>query len=144
MKCTKVLENNLISYRLIKSHLDEHLWCNNIKNETDGFIDFANKYAWMIREVYCISICSNKDKCEAPKIKPPQITDDLLYKIIKKYEAEKYVEVLFLITKKHIDQYKWYRKINNYKDAIKSFLEEYGWIAEELLDQKYAKGDNDE
>ena len=130
MKCKRVLENNLITYQLIKKHLDKYKLYNHIEDETKSFTDFVNKYAWIIREVYCLSICPDKNICR--KLSKIKLNTNLL-NIIKNY---KYARVLSPIIQKYLDKH----KIDNYEDAVENFLKEYGWIAKELLDQKYAKG----
>ena len=48
---------------IIKRHLERHKWFNAIPTEEDGIADFINKYAWLMRELYCGYACPSRETC---------------------------------------------------------------------------------
>jgi hypothetical protein len=36
------------------------------------------------------------------------------------------------LIKKHVDNHKWYNKIENYEDGVADFVGKFGWIMREL------------
>lgn len=143
-RCNRVKEFCLEQMELIREHLNAHKWYNGIEHDEEAIVDFANKYAWIMREVYCSSICKLRCKClAAPKFNTqilPDITDAELMKLIREHEpAENLTRIEFKIVKKHIRDHKWFNKIGTYKEAVPHFIDRYGWIIRELSERKSVK-----
>ena len=51
--------------KIIGRHLDKHKWYQHIDNKEKALQDFVDKYAWIIREMYCDAACPEKSKCAA-------------------------------------------------------------------------------
>ena len=61
--CNHVKEVNEAEIGVIERHIAEHKWCNNICDSDEGIIDFIQKYAWIMHEMYCESACPDRDNC---------------------------------------------------------------------------------
>ena len=61
--CNELKEFLDVERRIILKHIDSHKWFNGIADKNAAIIDFINKYAWLIRETYCMSICENSGDC---------------------------------------------------------------------------------
>jgi hypothetical protein len=48
---------------IILKHIDEHKWFNHISDKNVAIADFIEKYAWLIREVYCKCLCDKEEDC---------------------------------------------------------------------------------
>jgi len=83
LKSCKNLKQLLkIEVEIIKKHIDEHKWCNEIADEGDAICDFANKYAWLMREMYCGTKCERRQECElAEKFLIKELTEELKNKL---------------------------------------------------------------
>lgn len=55
---------------LMERHLTKHKFFQHIEDPGEAVIDFIQKYAWVIREVYC-DLCSDNKEC---KIYKTQVT----------------------------------------------------------------------
>jgi hypothetical protein len=124
-----------IETQLINEHIDKHKWCNHIIGDEEAIVDFVGKFAWLIREIYCGSICEHRSDCCAAK----DIIDK--YKFIpSRHEWEKYLEFSYggedqdLIELKiktihfNIETHKWLNKIGKYEEAVQDFLNKFGWV----------------
>ena len=49
---------------VIKKHIANHKWFNQISDENEGVMDFIKKYGWLMREMYCNFSCPLRDKCK--------------------------------------------------------------------------------
>lgn len=67
-KCNKLKEFMSCQLEVIQRHIDEHKWLNGIEDKDKAVNDFVKKFGWIIRELYCLYSCSEKDKCNLPKI----------------------------------------------------------------------------
>jgi hypothetical protein len=65
--CPKLNELLNAEIEVIKRHLDEHKWFQHIVDDSDGAIDFIEKYGWLMREMYCSYCCPMKGHCEWEK-----------------------------------------------------------------------------
>lgn len=69
----KNLKNFLnIQMEIIEKHIDEHKWFTHIEDKNAALIDFANKFAWTWRELYCGYSCEFRDSCELSKPYKPK------------------------------------------------------------------------
>jgi hypothetical protein len=48
---------------IIKKHLDRHKWFLHITDEQLAAMDFAKKYGWIMKELYCLHACKKRSKC---------------------------------------------------------------------------------
>ncbi len=143
-KCTRIQDILKAEKSVILRHLDDHKWYNSIEDENSAIMDFVWKYAWLMREVFCGSVCSEKDCCEASKsIRESflhDVSDGELNEFIRKYNNTdlprelSYIELQ--VIKTHIGFHKWFRGIESYEDAVRDFLFNFGWLIKEVFDQK--------
>jgi hypothetical protein len=134
-KCTKVSEILTVEIEVIKNHLSMHKYYNHIDCDDDAIIDFVHKYAWVMRETYCGSICRYRETCDVVPQFPnlSDISDGELHTLIREFEPDMDLNgIEFSIVKKHIKDHKWYHGISTYREAIAHFLKKYGWIIKEL------------
>lgn len=47
---------------VISRHIDKHKWYKGIAKKEDAIKDFIDKYAWMMREMYC-DLCPTSKDC---------------------------------------------------------------------------------
>ena len=60
------LDNLLKEQELvIKRHIKKHKYYTHKENMEDAISDFVDKYAWIMREIYCNSACSKSKECIA-------------------------------------------------------------------------------
>ena len=139
-KCTNVKAILEAEREVIKAHLNRHKWYNHIKDEEAAIIDFIWKYAWLMREIYCGKLCKINQKCDAGGCFRAaflkDISDGELNKYIKEYKGGEYPDELtrtqLQVIKHHISMHKWFHRIDNYHDAVKDFLEKFGWVIDEM------------
>jgi len=124
---------------LIQSHIAKHRWCNRFKNDNEAIIDFVHKYAWLMREVFCGVMCAHRGTCNAAdQFKVAfleDISDDELEKYIKLNYEDNELEVVKIklqVLKHDIKTHKWLNKIDNYDEAVKDFLNKFGWVIYEM------------
>ncbi|HPM74157.1 MAG TPA: hypothetical protein PLA71_00360 [Saccharofermentans sp.] len=48
----------------MKRHLSEHKWFRGIESDDAALRDFVANFGWIMREMYCLSACPDRDKCE--------------------------------------------------------------------------------
>ena len=58
--------------KLIRKHLDRHKWFQGIPDEGEGIRDFIEKYGWLIRELYCGYVCSERSNCKLAEAFRPE------------------------------------------------------------------------
>ena len=46
---------------VIKKHLGEHKWLRQIKDDDEGIHSFIHDYGWVIRGMYCTSVCKDRE-----------------------------------------------------------------------------------
>lgn len=61
--CQKLKDLMKVEREIISRHIDDHKWFNQIVDKNEGVADFIQKYAWIIREMFCTYMCENKDGC---------------------------------------------------------------------------------
>jgi hypothetical protein len=62
-ECDELKEFLDVERRIILKHIDSHKWFNGIADKNEAIADFISRYAWLIRETYCMSICGNSKNC---------------------------------------------------------------------------------
>lgn len=62
--CTNLKKLLSVECEIIKRHIDDHKWFNAIADKETAICDFIEKYAWLMREVYCGSVCEKRYECE--------------------------------------------------------------------------------
>ena len=120
---------------IIVEHIKKHKWCNSIEDPNIAIIDFVHKFAWLMREVYCGAMCPHKDACgvnnEFRKTFLADISDGEIREYIKySYgeEEEDLIKLKLHVIKHDIRSHKWLNKIGNYEDAVRDFLNKFGWV----------------
>jgi len=48
---------------VIKRHFKNHKWFKHLKGDAEAQIDFIDKYGFIMREMYCGYICSDREDC---------------------------------------------------------------------------------
>lgn len=48
---------------IIKKHLNRHMWFQHISDEQLAAMDFAKKFGWVMKELYCLHACKKRHKC---------------------------------------------------------------------------------
>ena len=61
--CIRLSELLKTEKEIIKRHIDEFKWYRQIPDINEGIISFIKEYGWIIREMYCSHICTEKDNC---------------------------------------------------------------------------------
>jgi hypothetical protein len=139
-KCTRVHDILRAETEVIKAHLNRHKWYNHIKDENEAVMDFIWKYAWLMREIYCGRLCGSSQKCDAGSCFRAaflsDISDGELVEYVKEYKGNEYpddlTKIQLQVIKHHISMHKWFHRINNYHDAVKDFIEKFGWVIDEM------------
>jgi hypothetical protein len=49
---------------VVSKHLDEHKYLRNMNDKEEALGSFIKDYGWLIREMYCVSICGKRNECE--------------------------------------------------------------------------------
>jgi len=124
---------------IIKDHIAKHKWCNGIEDENDAIADFVQKFAWLMREIFCGALCPHKEECEVndefKKVFLGDISDGEIQEYINvSYGGEdsRLVKIKLHVIKHDISTHKWLNKIDNYEDAVKDFLSKFGWLIFEI------------
>lgn len=60
-------------------------------------------------------------------------------KELKCIELSDFMKTQFDIIKKHLDEHKYLRKIENKDEALESFVQDYGWLIRELYCTRICK-----
>jgi len=137
--CEHIKDILNVEQKLIKQHIIEHKWCNGFDNRNDAIIDFVQKYAWLMREVFCGVMCPYRNKCEVSDVFRKAFLEDIsdgeieeFIKLDYKDNNRKVVKIKLQILKHDLKAHKWLNKIDNYEDAVKDFLSKFGWLIYEM------------
>lgn len=52
---------------VILRHIQNHKWFRKIGDYNEGVADFIDCYGWLMRDMYCTSICEHRDSCKISK-----------------------------------------------------------------------------
>jgi len=63
--CTHLKEYLEEQKKIMARHLDKHKYYQHIADPTSALQDFIDKYAWVMREMYCDKICAENKSCMA-------------------------------------------------------------------------------
>jgi hypothetical protein len=138
MGCQHVHEILAVEKKIIEQHIDKHKWCNNIQGENKAICDFAQKFAWLMREIFCTYMCKERSHCPfcfqfkyifLERISDGEIREYMRYAV---EEDEELIRLKLRIVKHNIQSHKWLNKIDTYEGAVKSFLEKFGWLIYEM------------
>ncbi|MCU0610615.1 MAG: hypothetical protein MUE60_02365 [Candidatus Eisenbacteria bacterium] len=55
---------------IIQRHLERHMWFRRIDNREEALRDFVSEFGWVMRELYCGSICGDRRECPAEQDRP--------------------------------------------------------------------------
>jgi len=55
---------------IIQRHLERHMWFRHFDNREEALRDFVNEFGWVVRELYCGRICTDRSECAPEMIKP--------------------------------------------------------------------------
>lgn len=127
-RCTHLRELLTAQKTIIQRHIAEHLWFQHITDKDDGIADFIKKFAWIMREIYCGYICTERLDCPIADEylpQPPDQNDPVPQDILALATNE--------IIRKHLDEHKWFQHIAEQAEAKIDFLTKFGWILQELI-----------
>ena len=63
-ECQRLSDFMKVQMDIIRKHLDEHKYLRKIEKTDDALHSFIHDYGWVIRELYCSHICSDKLECK--------------------------------------------------------------------------------
>lgn len=63
MACKHFSDLMKIQIDIIQRHIGEHQYFQHITDRNKAVADFIIKYAWLMRETYCLA-CPDKKECE--------------------------------------------------------------------------------
>jgi hypothetical protein len=66
-KCTELDKLLKAEIDIIKKHLSRHKYFQHITDEQLATIDFAKKYGWIMKELFCINCCTKRNSCQHAK-----------------------------------------------------------------------------
>lgn len=134
-KCLHVSEFLDIERKVILDHIHKHKWCNKFESTEEAIADFVQKYAWLMREIYCGSMCHFKDECRVNEGFKYSVLKDISDGEIAEYiqmdcddESDEIVKIKLRVLKHDIEAHKWLNKIDNYADAVRDFLNRFSWV----------------
>jgi len=137
--CSNIKRILKVERAIIEDHIDKHKWCKRIKDSDEAIIDFVQEFAWLMREIYCGAVCLDRDNCEASSELRRAFLDDISDGEIREYikcsfddKDENLLRVKLHVIKHGISTYKWLNKIGTYEDAVKDFLQKFGWLIFEV------------
>ena len=53
---------------IMRKHLDEHQMLRGIEDKNVATESFIHDFGWLLREMFCIHVCEDKDECEHAKL----------------------------------------------------------------------------
>lgn len=67
--CTHLEDILKVETEIIQRHLNKHKWYLGVEKDRpvgydEAVIDFVDKYAWLMREMYCGNVCPYRKDCE--------------------------------------------------------------------------------
>ena len=139
-KCCKHIREILdVERKIIIKHIEKHKWFNHFEFEHDAITDFVNKYAWLMREVFCGALCPHREVCQVSekfrKAFLSDISDGEINKYIKQNCDDEVREIRKLklqVLKNDLKKHKWLNQIDNYPKAVDDFLNKFGWLIYEM------------
>lgn len=134
-RCECVSEILRVERNVILEHIDKHKWCNKFENDEEAIADFIQRYAWLMREVYCGAMCSFREECKVCEKFKKAFLEDISDGEIQQYiqmdyddQDERIVKIKLQILKHDIKAHKWLNKIDNYEEAVRDFLNRFSWV----------------
>lgn len=61
--CEHLCEFMRTQVDVVQKHLDEHKYLRHIEDKNEALSSFIHDYGWLIREMYCTRICSDRTRC---------------------------------------------------------------------------------
>ncbi len=83
--CTHLKELLDTEMDVIRRHLDEHIFLRQLNDRTEAICSFIQDYGWLMRELYCAHICSNRSQCAIAD--EMRVEGDLLRKRLREKAA---------------------------------------------------------
>lgn len=127
-RCTHLQELLAAQRIIIERHLKKHLEAHHITDEQEGKVDFVETFGWIMRELYCGYICSERFQCQIaceflpePTNQSDPVPPDIL-------ELAKQT-----ILKRHLSKHIKFLHIADPKDGEKDFMERFGELIQELI-----------
>ncbi len=68
VSCQRLPQFMKAQAKVIHRHLEEHKYLRHIDDKNKAIQSFIEDYGWLIREMYCSSICDYRDKCPIAKV----------------------------------------------------------------------------
>jgi len=64
LKCKQLSKFMTAQLDVVKKHLDEHKYLRKIEDRNVALESFIDDYGWLMREFYCVYVCSVRNECE--------------------------------------------------------------------------------
>jgi hypothetical protein len=127
-RCTHLRDFLTAQKIILLRNLEQHKWFRHIADEEEGKDNFIEWCGWLMREIYCGFICCDRFDCaiahdylpQAPNQSNP-VPLDILELAIQE------------VIRKHLDEHKYFRHIDNTEEAKRDFLNEFGGIIREMI-----------
>jgi len=144
--CQHIRDILEVERELIQDHIAKHRWCNQFDGDNEAIIDFVHKYAWLMREVFCGVMCKHRNSCGAADQFKKAFLSDISDGEIEEYIQMNYwdtnrdvIKIKLQVLKHDILTHKWLNKIDNYQDAVRDFLNRFGWVIYEMYKRSKTK-----
>ena len=118
--CSHLIEILSVQKEIIKRHIAQNKFPDSMVNDEKAMLDFIDKFAWLMRELYCGFACLDRFNCQiALNYLPnaPSLTDSIFSDQLEWARNE--------IINRHLELHKWYRHIEDTEEAKKSFAAEF-------------------
>ena len=66
-ECTHLDDLLRAESKIMKNNLENHKLVHHIDNDNDAYTDFIEKYAWLMKEMYCRYSCEDRNICDIAK-----------------------------------------------------------------------------
>ena len=75
--CDHLKEFLGLEKEIILRHIKAHKWFRHIGDYNEGVADFIENYGWLMRDMYCTSICQYRKECVISKQLLEESLDDV-------------------------------------------------------------------
>jgi hypothetical protein len=62
--CSHLSEFMRAQIDVVQRHLDEHKYLRRMESRSEALSSFIGDFGWLIRELYCTKICSDRSQCQ--------------------------------------------------------------------------------
>ena len=62
--CINVSNLLKVQQTVMRESIEYHAWCNKIEDKNEAYVDFINKFGWIMRATYCSGLCPHRETCD--------------------------------------------------------------------------------